>query len=92
MFANFKGMDKALVPTEVERMIQAVGLTEKRHEYSKNLSGGQKRKLSVAIAFIGDSRVVILGKNFCFFSPFFLALKSTIHRSFTDEICSLCTI
>jgi len=38
----------------------AVGLTEKRNVYSQNLSGGQKRKLSVAIAFIGGSRVVFL--------------------------------
>ena len=42
------------------RRIQSVGLTEKRKAYSKELSGGQKRKLSVAIAFIGGSRVVFL--------------------------------
>ena len=41
-------------------MIQSVGLTEKRKAYSKTLSGGQKRKLSVGIAFIGGSRVVFL--------------------------------
>jgi ABC-type methionine transport system ATPase subunit len=28
---------------EVEKMIQSVGLTEKRKAYSKTLSGGQKR-------------------------------------------------
>ena len=60
MFANFKGMPRTEVEGEVERMIQAVGLTEKRHAYSKSLSGGQKRKLSVAIAFIGGSQVVFL--------------------------------
>jgi energy-coupling factor transporter ATP-binding protein EcfA2 len=41
-------------------MIQAVGLTEKRFAQSRTLSGGQKRKLSVAIAFIGGSKVVFL--------------------------------
>lgn len=45
--------------TEYSR-IQSVGLTEKRKVYSQNLSGGQKRKLSVAIAFIGGSSVVFL--------------------------------
>jgi ABC-type multidrug transport system ATPase subunit len=40
--------------------IQSVGLTEKRKSFSKELSGGQKRKLSVAIAFIGGSRIVFL--------------------------------
>ena len=37
-----------------------VGLPEKKDEMSKNLSGGMKRKLSVALAFISDSRTVIL--------------------------------
>jgi ATP-binding cassette, subfamily A (ABC1), member 3 len=35
-------------------------LQEKRFEYSKNLSGGQKRRLSVALAFVGRSKVIIL--------------------------------
>ena len=35
-------------------------MTEKRHEQSRNLSGGMKRKLSVAMAFIADSKTVIL--------------------------------
>lgn len=60
MFASFKGVKSSEISAEVEKMIVAVGLTEKRKDYSKNLSGGQKRKLSVAIAFIGNSRIVFL--------------------------------
>ena len=61
MFAAFKGLNsKELIDEDVDRYINAVGLTEKRDEFSKNLSGGQKRKLSVAIAFIGHSRIVFL--------------------------------
>lgn len=37
-----------------------MNLGEKREEYSKNLSGGQKRRLSVAMAFAGRSKVIIL--------------------------------
>merc|ERR1711871_568275 len=48
------------IKDEVQRMIEAVGLTEKKNTASKLLSGGQKRKLSVSIAFIGGSRVVFL--------------------------------
>ena len=40
--------------------IEDVALSEKRNTYSKDLSGGMKRKLSVAIAFCGDSKVVFL--------------------------------
>jgi len=43
-----------------EDLVMEVGLTEKRNVISKNLSGGMKRKLSVAIALIGDSRTVFL--------------------------------
>jgi ATP-binding cassette subfamily A (ABC1) protein 3 len=60
MFARFKGTPSKDLNDEVERMIESVGLTEKRHAFSKQLSGGQKRKLSVAIAFIGGSRIVFL--------------------------------
>lgn len=60
MFASFKGTPKRDLKDEVEKMIQAVGLTEKRHVQSRLLSGGQKRKLSVGIAFIGGSRIVFL--------------------------------
>jgi ATP-binding cassette subfamily A (ABC1) protein 1 len=42
------------------RFLEDVGLTDKRHELSRNLSGGMKRKLSVAMAFIADSKTVIL--------------------------------
>ncbi len=60
MFASFKGLVGNKIKDEVEKMIQSVGLTEKRHALSKTLSGGQKRKLSVGIAFIGGSKVVFL--------------------------------
>jgi ABC-type multidrug transport system ATPase subunit len=53
LFASFKGTPKAELKEEVEKMIQSVGLTEKRKAFSRTLSGGQKRKLSVGIAFIG---------------------------------------
>jgi ABC-type multidrug transport system ATPase subunit len=43
-------------------MISDLSLPIKRGKSVKSLSGGMKRKLSVAIAFIGDSKVVILGK------------------------------
>ena len=41
-------------------MIEDIGLPKKRHNTVDCLSGGMKRKLSVAIAFVGGSRTVIL--------------------------------
>ena len=44
----------------VTRMIEDLGLPDKRHCRVDCLSGGMQRKLSVAIAFVGGSRTVIL--------------------------------
>ncbi len=60
LFAVIKGVPREHVDEEVESMIAAVNLTEKRNERSKTLSGGQKRKLSVGMAFIGGSTTIIL--------------------------------
>ena len=40
--------------------MEQVGLTQHADTQAKHLSGGQKRRLAVALAFIGDSKIVIL--------------------------------
>lgn len=60
LFAGLKEVKRADVNSAVLEIINSVGLTEKVNTQSKHLSGGQKRKLSVAIALLGDSKVVIL--------------------------------
>ncbi|CAM9341769.1 unnamed protein product, partial [Choristocarpus tenellus] len=40
--------------------LSEVGLVEKKHTPTRALSGGQKRKLSVALALVGGSEVVVL--------------------------------
>ncbi|XP_048255576.1 phospholipid-transporting ATPase ABCA1-like isoform X2 [Haliotis rufescens] len=59
-YARLKGRTNAEVKRELPQMVKDVGLPNKIKEISKNLSGGMKRKLSVAIAFVGGSRTVIL--------------------------------
>lgn len=59
-YARLKGAPSKVVKVELEQMIKDVGLPHKRQELSSNLSGGMKRKLSVAIAFVGNSKTVIL--------------------------------
>ena len=41
-------------------MLDDIGLPEKNNSFVDTLSGGMKRKLSVAIAFVGGSKTVIL--------------------------------
>uniref|UniRef100_A0A669E1K7 ABC transporter domain-containing protein n=1 Tax=Oreochromis niloticus TaxID=8128 RepID=A0A669E1K7_ORENI len=59
-YARLKGRSRQEVKTEMDQMIKDVGLPNKRKELAKNLSGGMQRKLSVAIAFVGGSKIVIL--------------------------------
>ncbi|XP_057710932.1 phospholipid-transporting ATPase ABCA1-like isoform X1 [Corythoichthys intestinalis] len=59
-YGRLKGRSGAEADAEMERMIRDVGLPHKRRDLAKNLSGGMQRKLSVAIAFVGGSKVVVL--------------------------------
>ena len=52
-------------------MVYDVGLTEKIDKYSKTLSGGQKRKLSVAMSLIGNSTVVFLDEPTSGMDPYY---------------------
>uniref|UniRef100_A0A8C9XBP2 P-type phospholipid transporter n=1 Tax=Sander lucioperca TaxID=283035 RepID=A0A8C9XBP2_SANLU len=59
-YGCLKGLSEAEVKAELDTLLEDVGLLHKRHEQTKNLSGGMRRKLSVAIAFVGGSKVVVL--------------------------------
>lgn len=59
-FAGVKGVPKEQVNHTVNEILRQIGLTEKVDTFSKDLSGGMKRKLSVGIALVGDSKVVFL--------------------------------
>ncbi|XP_028818388.1 LOW QUALITY PROTEIN: ATP-binding cassette sub-family A member 1 [Denticeps clupeoides] len=59
-YGRLKGLSNSEVKGELNSLLDDVGLLHKRHEQTRNLSGGMKRKLSVAIAFIGGSKVVVL--------------------------------
>ena len=58
--ARLKGMAVELIEDDITTFLGDLGFSDKRDVYTENLSGGMKRKLSVAMAFIGGSKVVIL--------------------------------
>ncbi|EDO32070.1 predicted protein, partial [Nematostella vectensis] len=43
-----------------DAILKEIGLQEKKDDIAKNLSGGQKRKLSVGISLVGDPKVLFL--------------------------------
>ena len=59
-FAGLKGVPPVQVAKAVVDSVDEVDLTEKIDAIAASLSGGQKRKLSVAISLIGGSEFVLL--------------------------------
>jgi ABC-2 type transport system ATP-binding protein len=56
-------------PRDVDEVIELVGLTEKRDARIKTLSGGQKRRLDLGIALVGDPDLVFLDEPTTGFDP-----------------------
>ena len=59
-YARIKGMSGDSMQAVVDAALVDMDLKEFEHRLAGTLSGGNKRKLSVAIAMIGDPAVVFL--------------------------------
>jgi ABC-2 type transport system ATP-binding protein len=56
-------------PRDVDEVIDLVGLSDKRDARVKTLSGGQKRRLDLGVALIGDPELVFLDEPTTGFDP-----------------------
>ena len=56
-------------PRDVGEVIELVGLTEKRDARIKTLSGGQKRRLDLGLALVGDPQLIFLDEPTTGFDP-----------------------
>jgi ABC-2 type transport system ATP-binding protein len=56
-------------PRDVDEVVELVGLTEKRDARIKSLSGGQKRRLDLGVALVGDPDLVFLDEPTTGFDP-----------------------
>lgn len=65
--AHFAGMYPN--PRDVDEVLQAVGLSEKSKTRIKNLSGGQRRRVDVALGVIGRPQVLFLDEPTTGFDP-----------------------
>ncbi|XP_052174572.1 ABC transporter A family member 2 isoform X2 [Diospyros lotus] len=60
LFASIKGLPPASIESVAQKSLAEVRLTEAAKIRAGSYSGGMKRRLSVAIALIGDPKLVIL--------------------------------
>ncbi|HVS42026.1 MAG TPA: ABC transporter ATP-binding protein [Candidatus Dormibacteraeota bacterium] len=56
-------------PRRVDEVLDLVGLTEKANDRIKTLSGGQQRRLDLALALIGDPELIFLDEPTTGFDP-----------------------
>ena len=69
-------------PRDIDEVIAAVGLEEKRNARGEHLSGGQRRRLDVALGIIGNPELLFLDEPTTGFDP-------EARRSFWELIRSL---
>jgi ATP-binding cassette, subfamily A (ABC1), member 3 len=95
-FARIKGLYESsesvqAAEASIDQSLRDVALFEKRDTYSKSLSGGMKRKLSVAIAFSGGSKVVVLDEPTSGMDPFSRRFTWNVIRQYRPERCIILT-
>jgi ABC-2 type transport system ATP-binding protein len=71
-------------PRDIDEVIDLVGLAEKRHTRVNKLSGGQQRRLDVAIGLAGDPDVLFLDEPTTGFDPNARRNAWGIVRNLTD--------
>ena len=92
LFARIKGIPAHEEAQAVKKIIDEITLTEKADSLATTLSGGQKRKLSVGIALIGDPRIVFLDEPTSGMDPLSRRqLWSLLKKSRQDKIIFLTT-
>ncbi len=57
---GYYGIKRSLAMERAEKYLGKLGLWERRNEYSRNLSGGMKRRLMIARALIHEPKMLIL--------------------------------
>uniref|UniRef100_A0A8C9K672 ATP binding cassette subfamily A member 10 n=1 Tax=Panthera tigris altaica TaxID=74533 RepID=A0A8C9K672_PANTA len=70
LFAKIKGIQSKEVEQEVKRVIMELDIQNTQDVIAKKLTGGQKRKLTLGIALLGDPQVLLLDEPTTGLDPF----------------------
>ena len=67
LYATIKGVSVAIAE-EVQSRLAMVKLTSASHRLTGGYSGGMRRRLSLAIAMLGDPKLIFLDERWCIFT------------------------
>jgi ABC-type multidrug transport system ATPase subunit len=70
LFASIKGVSKLDTVAHIDALLHDVGLAREHQKFAKDLSGGMKRKLSLALALVGQPKLLVLDEVTAAMDPF----------------------
>lgn len=90
-YGRIKGYSGRAVETVYEGLVDDIGMRSQADVKAENLSGGQKRRLSIAIAAVGDPKVLILDEPTSGVDPFSQRFLWDMIRGYRKGRCIIIT-
>ncbi len=79
IFAGLRGVNMESHESVVQKWLTSVDLINDQHKFSKDFSGGMKRRLSVALSTVGDRPFIILDVSENLLKRVFPMFSSRLH-------------